>query len=402
VEGGVYRLQPGPAQTPHRAGDQVGEPSLRRQVDPRAPPPRADGGGWRPVVGQHQRRATAHLHHGAVAVAETAEDQPAGYITTWGGGNGARRHWSRDIGGRDGPSDEPHPHRGSRAGDCPPSTGRVAGPSHAQLTTALPNWAATPNGVAQLQVLDVLTRAEAQHPGITTRPVPWTSPGLLSDENFPPALYVGAPGEYAVGGADPTSLLSLTLPAARAMLARRLSQLPAHTGTGLNEQVRAPIFNIGACEIWVNGKPLEGFAILDTGAMPLLIGRAGMRQMGWTDKDAVPNAVRLGLANGHSTNMHVLTRRTAKFESNPGSPTKIAIAVRAVVTDAPCDFLVGNIILWTIGATLDFWREELHYRVDWLKGPSLADDREGRSPSCIQRTLGPRYCPLRSSAPLPE
>jgi hypothetical protein len=28
--------------------------------------------------------------------------------------------------------------------------------------------------------------------------------------------------------------------------------------------------------------------------MPLLIGRAGMRQMGWTDKDAVPNAVRLG------------------------------------------------------------------------------------------------------------
>jgi hypothetical protein len=171
--------------------------------------------------------------------------------------------------------------------------------------------------------------------------------------------------------------LSLAESAARAMLARRLSQLPAHTGTRLNERVRAPIFNTGTREIWVNGKPLEGVAILDTGPMPLLIGRAGMRQMGWTDKDAVPNAVRLGLADGHSTNLHGLTRKTVKFEFNPGSPTKISIAVRAVVTDAPYDFLVGNIILWTIGATLDAWREELRYRVDWLKGRSLADDREG-------------------------
>jgi hypothetical protein len=224
-----------------------------------------------------------------------------------------------------------------------------------QLTTALPNWAATPNGVAQLWALlqDVLNRAEAQRPGITTRPILWTPPGSLGDENFPPALYVGAPGEYAVGGADPTPLLSLAEPAARAMLARRLSQLPAHTGTRLNERVRAPIFNTGAREIWVNGKPLEGVAILDTGAMPLLIGRAGMRQMGWTDKDAVPNAVRLGLADGHSTNLHGLTRRTVRFEFKPGSPTKISTAVRAVVTDAPYDFLMGNIILWTIGTTLD-------------------------------------------------
>jgi hypothetical protein len=84
-----------------------------------------------------------------------------------------------------------------------------------QLTAALLNWAATPNGVAQLQALlqDVLTRAEAQQPGITTRPIPWTPPSLLADKHFPPALYVGVPGEYAVGGADPTPLLSLAEPA---------------------------------------------------------------------------------------------------------------------------------------------------------------------------------------------
>jgi hypothetical protein len=133
-------------------------------------------------------------------------------------------------------------------------------------------------------------------------------------------LYVGASGEYAVGGADPIPLLSLAKPAARAMLARRLSQLLAHHGTQLNERVRAPIFNTGARKIWVNGKPLKEVAILDTGAMPLLIGRAGMRQMGWTDKDAVINAVRLGLSDGHSTNLHGLTRRTMKFEFNREAP----------------------------------------------------------------------------------
>jgi hypothetical protein len=347
-------------------------------------------------MGQRRRRVTAHLHQRALPVAETAEDQPAGYITTWGGGNGARRHWSRDVGGRDGPSDEPHPHCGSRGGDCPPSASRVSGSSHATADNGAPKLGATPNGVAQLQALlqDVLTRAEAQRPGITTRPIPWTPPGLPGDKNFPPALYVGAPGEFAVGGADPTPLLSLADPAGRAMLARRLSQLPAHTGTRLNERVRAPIFNTGAREIWVNGKPLKGVAILDTGAMPLLIGRAGMRQMGWTDKGAVPNAVRLGLADGHSTNLHGLTRRTVKFEFNPESPTKISIAVRPVVTDAPYDFLVGNIILRTIGATLDAWREELRYRVDWLKGPSLADDREGPVDIVYTRDPGPPVLPV--------
>jgi hypothetical protein len=101
----------------------------------------------------------------------------------------------------------------------------------------------------------------------------------------------------------------------------------------------------------------------------------------------------LGLADGHSTNLHGLTRKTVKFDLNPGSPTKISIAVRAMVTDAPYDFLVGNIILWTIGATLDAWREELRYRVDWLKGPSLANDREGRVSIVYTRDPGPPVLP---------
>jgi hypothetical protein len=151
---------------------------------------------------------------------------------------------------------------------------------------------------------------------------------------------------------------------------------------------------VNFCEVvnfWVY--TLEGIAILDTGAMPLLIGRAGMAQMGWTNKDAVPNAVRLGLANGKSTHLHGLTRKTVTFTFNPGSPTTISIAVRAVVTDAPYDFLVGNIILWTIGATSDACREELRYRVDSLKGLSLADDREGQVSIVYTRDPGPPILP---------
>jgi hypothetical protein len=90
-----------------------------------------------------------------------------------------------------------------------------------------------------------------------------------------------------------------------------------------------------------------------------------------------------------------------KFDFNPGSPTKISIAVRAVVTDAPYDFLVGNIMRWTIGAMLDARREELRYRVDWLKGPRLTNDREGRVSIVYTRDSGPQYCQLRSSAPGP-
>jgi hypothetical protein len=97
------------------------------------------------------------------------------------------------------------------------------------------------------------------------------------------------------------------------------------------------------------------------------------------------------LADGHSTNLHGLTRRTVKFEFNPGSPTKISIAVRAV--DAPYDFLVGNIIPWTIGPILDAWREEWRYHVDWLKRPSLADDREGQVFIVYTRDPGPPVLP---------
>jgi hypothetical protein len=96
--------------------------------------------------------------------------------------------------------------------------------------------------------------------------------------------------------------------------------------------------------VWVNGKPITGVAILDTGAMPLLVGRAGMEQLGWTDEDVIPNAISMGLANGELTQLQVLTRKTMKLTFNKGSKWKTSTAVRAVVTEAPYDFLIGNML----------------------------------------------------------
>jgi hypothetical protein len=221
-------------------------------------------------------------------------------------------------------------------------------------------------------------------------------------------MYVGTPEEYLAGFADVAPLLEMAEPGSRAMLAQGLSATRAK-GHKLDERVKAPILNTTKGGVWVNGKPITGVAILDTGAMPLLVGRAGMEQMGWTEEDVIPNAVRLGLGDGKSTQLQGLTKRTVKFTFNKGGKGETSIAVRAVVTEAPYDFLIGNIILWSLGGVIDSWgfREtpEFRYRLEWLAGPKLASRREGRVPLCYMRdpvtaTPEAQYC-MRPQQALP-
>jgi hypothetical protein len=180
-------------------------------------------------------------------------------------------------------------------------------------------------------------------------------------------------------------------------------------GHQLDERVKAPIFYTAKGGVWVNGKPITGVAIIDTGAMPLLVGRARMEQMGWTDEDVILNAVRLGLADGKSTQLQGLTKRTVKFTFNKGGKGETSITIRAVVTEAPYDFLIGNIILGSLEGVIDSWgyREtsEFRYRLEWLAGPKLASRREGRVPLCYMRdpvTTAPeaQYC-MRPQQALP-
>jgi hypothetical protein len=216
------------------------------------------------------------------------------------------------------------------------------------------------------------------------------------------AMYVGTPEEYLAGAADVAPLFEMAERGARAMLAQGLSATRAK-GHQLDEQVKAPIFDTAKGGMWVNGKPITGVAILDTGAMPLLVGPAGMEQMEWTEEDVIPNAVCLGLADGKSTQLQGLTKRTVKFTFNKGGKGETSIAIRAVVTEAPYDFLIGNVILWSLGGVIDSWgyrgTPEFRYRLEWLAGPKLASRREGRVPLCYMRdpvtaTPEAQYCML--------
>lgn len=140
-------------------------------------------------------------------------------------------------------------------------------------------------------------------------------------------------------------ILELLEPAARAMMAQKLRNLPAHRGNRARERVRAPIFHLKGREVLVNGKPLQGVAILDTGAMPLLIGKPGVLQLGLKPKDVIEDAVRLGLADGKASALFGVTREPLFIRFNPGTRTETTLHVRAVATEATYDFLIGNVVL---------------------------------------------------------
>jgi hypothetical protein len=59
------------------------------------------------------------------------------------------------------------------------------------------------------------------------------------------------------------------------------------------------------------------------------------------------------------------------------------------VTEAPDDFLIGNIILQSLGGLIDSWgyrgTPKFRYRLEWLAGPKLASRRKGRVPMCYMR-----------------
>ena len=214
--------------------------------------------------------------------------------------------------------------------------------------------------------------------------LPWDYTG--EKLTLPPEL----PAMMVYSDALYSSPLELLDPAVRSYLAEQLARAPARRGNRQLERVRAPIVRTSDRALWVNGKPLKGSAILDTGAMPLLIGRPGMAQLGLTAADVEPRAVRLALADGKATQMFGVTRAPLLFTFNPGSTTETSLSVKAVVTEAPYDFLLGNVILWVVGGIIDGWREQFRYQVNWRAGQARTDGPEGFIPLTYERETIPR------------
>ena len=112
-----------------------------------------------------------------------------------------------------------------------------------------------------------------------------------------------------------------------------------------------------------------------------------------TDSDVIKDAVRLGLADGKASALFGVTREPLVFRFNPGTQTDTVLKVRAVITAAPYDFLVGNVVLWTLGGIVDAWREQFRYRLHWREGPRGAGDIEGFIPIRYERETGARRMP---------
>jgi hypothetical protein len=181
----------------------------------------------------------------------------------------------------------------------PPSTGPRDGPQQPAPPSALPKEEpqsepqggeasqpppAVPEGPAAEQRGSPAGQqeppAEGDQPEEPEGP-PAQSTGLKDGPPATSAMYVGTPEEYLAGAADVAPLLEMAEPGSRAMLAQGLSATRAK-GHQLDDRLKAPIFDTTKGGVWVNGKPITGVAILDTGAMPLLVGRPDMEQMGWT------------------------------------------------------------------------------------------------------------------------
>ncbi|GAQ93226.1 hypothetical protein KFL_013740010 [Klebsormidium nitens] len=196
------------------------------------------------------------------------------------------------------------------------------------------------------------------------------------------------PAQMATALEGAASYLEMVEPSARALLAQRMRDLPAFRGDRRLERVKAPVIRTEERRVWVNGKPLTGTAILDTGAMPLLIGKKGMKQLGWGKDNIIPDAVTLGLADGKSSKPLPLTQEPVEFVFNKGTAAETSIRARTVVTQAPYDFLVGNVVLWSMGMVIDAWREQVRYRVGWRQGREHAGEAEGYFPVDYERDVG--------------
>jgi hypothetical protein len=192
----------------------------------------------------------------------------------------------------------------------PPPAGPREGPQPA------PQEEEGPPGGAQQPAVQGEPPAEGNPPA--TQEGPPAQP--LGPQDGPPAtsaMYVETWNEYLAEAAEIDALLEMAGPGSRAMLAQGISAVRAK-GHQLDERVRAPIFDTEKGGVKVNGKPITGVAILDTGCMPFIIGEPGKKQLGLTDEDIIPNAVRLGLADGNATQLQGLTKRTIKLTSIKG------------------------------------------------------------------------------------
>ena len=110
--------------------------------------------------------------------------------------------------------------------------------------------------------------------------------------------------------------------------------------------------------------------LLDSGAQPLMFGRAAIEGLGLTKETLELCPFTINTSTGGSEKAYGLTAQPLVVRFKPDDVMdSSAIKVQAVVTKAESyDVLVGATILYPMGFQMDYWSETTSYRPGWQAG----------------------------------
>ena len=110
--------------------------------------------------------------------------------------------------------------------------------------------------------------------------------------------------------------------------------------------------------------------LLDSGAQPLMLGKAAVQGLGLKRAEVEPCPFQIHTSLGGQEKTQYMTRQDLTVRLHSGHATDDSmLKVRAVITSAESyDVLVGGAVLYPMGFVLDYWHESVHYRPGWQSG----------------------------------
>jgi hypothetical protein len=105
--------------------------------------------------------------------------------------------------------------------------------------------------------------------------------------------------------------------------------------------------------------------LFDSNAQPLMLGRVVVDGLGLTNVDIGPYSYHIFTSMGGLEKARKLTKQKIMIQVNLNKLTNfITVRAQVVVTHVMSyDVLVGGVLLYPLGVTIDFWEEILYYRL---------------------------------------
>jgi hypothetical protein len=125
--------------------------------------------------------------------------------------------------------------------------------------------------------------------------------------------------------------------------------------------------------------------LLDSGAQPLMLGASAIEGLGLTKDTLEKCPWTISTSMGGTEHATAITKGELALKLNQDDVEDASfMQVKAIVTEAKSyDVLVGSMVLYPMGFTLDFWEETASYQPGWQAG----DGRKASLPTQFIRVL---------------